>query len=524
MPKQLNKIFDILQRIDENYHNYALLNENLILEAMSISDVHEKYYNQIPEEEFKMIVFADPTAKEDKMGKYSKWLLALYTGGNLKLEDLYKATDYLITFHKYKNKLEKKDIGQYKSLPELYDAIQPYEDNTQAASHKEEIRQIKKGAEKVYEDNEWLVIVPYTEETAIFYGKGTQWCTAATQSDNYFDYYNDNDYTLYININKQTGEKYQFCLESGEFMNERDAEEIPKVNDNLFNFYYNIYKQKENRYRASDKKILRLKYDEVYKFWFDSESNINRGLLMVKRDGLYNFIDEKDETFEEKSDIWFDEIYAPFNEEGFTVVEKGDMFNIIDVNGNLVLNDWYSMIYKDHEKNGPSSKFNFLAQSEDGKKWVPLNERGELISDLNMTFEECPKAITLYGPSKKYGYIVKVNGKYTVVDKDFKETMLDGLYDDIDCYSYFPILHIKNNGKMAAFNIPERIMSDWYDNIGSFSIYRSAILAIVILDNKRNLMDTDCRLRLDRWYDTEEKVEYATAVNNLLKRVEKSFE
>jgi hypothetical protein len=65
---------------------------DLLLEAASLGDVYQKYYNQIPEEEFRQIVSADPTSGEDKMGKYSKWLLALYTGGNLKLEDLYKAS------------------------------------------------------------------------------------------------------------------------------------------------------------------------------------------------------------------------------------------------------------------------------------------------------------------------------------------------------------------------------------------------------------------------------------------------
>ena len=196
---------------------------DLLLEAASLGDVYQKYYNQIPEEEFRKIVSADPTSGEDKMGKYSKWLLALYTGGNLKLEDLYKATQYLTIFHKYKQKLQRKDIGQYKSLPDLYREIKPYEDNKQAASHNEEIKQMKEGAEKVYEDATWLIVVPHTKEAAIFYGKGTQWCTAATESENYFDYYNEQG-PLYININKKTGRKYQFHFPSQQFMDENDCQ------------------------------------------------------------------------------------------------------------------------------------------------------------------------------------------------------------------------------------------------------------------------------------------------------------
>ena len=216
---------------------------DLLLEAASLGDVYQKYYNQIPEEEFKQIVSADPTAGEDKMGKYSKWLLALYVNGSLKLEDLYKATAYLTTFHKYKGKLDKKDIGQYKSLPDLYNAIQSYEDNTQAASHKEEIRQMKEGAEKVYEDENYLIVVPHTEEAAIFYGKGTQWCTAATNGRNYFNYY-DKQGSLYININKKTGRKYQFHFQSAQFMDESDRPLRAPIAANLnfteqiLDFYY----------------------------------------------------------------------------------------------------------------------------------------------------------------------------------------------------------------------------------------------------------------------------------------------
>ena len=246
---------------------------NLLFEAASLDDVYEKYYSQIPEEEFKQIVSADPTSGQDKMGKYSKWLLALYTGGNLKLEDLYKATQYLTTFHKYKAKLERKDIGQYKSLPDLYNAIQPYEDNTQAASHKEEIRQMKEGAEKVYEDENYLIVVPHTEEAAIFYGKGTQWCTAATNGRNYFNHY-DEQGSLYININKKTGRKYQFHFPTAQFMDESDSPLRAPIAVNLnfseqiLDFYYSQVGDDvlyiESDYDADEIFHVNKPYDNLY--------------------------------------------------------------------------------------------------------------------------------------------------------------------------------------------------------------------------------------------------------------------
>ena len=98
------------------------------------------------------------------------------------------------------------------------------EDPSQATSKSDAVRKIKEmGAEKVYEDNDWLIIVPKTREAAIYYGKGTKWCTASTGGYNYFERYN-NEGKLYININKNTGDKYQFHFESNSFM---DAEDKP---------------------------------------------------------------------------------------------------------------------------------------------------------------------------------------------------------------------------------------------------------------------------------------------------------
>lgn len=224
---------------------------NLITEAMSLTDIYTKYYSNIPKDIFNQIIQSDPTyniQKSDKMGKFGKWLLQIYNNGNLKIEDLYKVKQYLETFVKFYNKIENKDIMRYKNLPELYNNIKPFLDNTvQSTSKSDEIRKIKEnGSERFYEDSKWLVIIPKTKEAACYYGKGTQWCTAATESHNMFDTYNSEG-KLYININKQTGEKYQFHFESEQFMDAEDdsimqpiAYEIGLTN-NLVNAYIKLY-------------------------------------------------------------------------------------------------------------------------------------------------------------------------------------------------------------------------------------------------------------------------------------------
>lgn len=191
---------------------------------------------------FNAIVEADPS----KTKEYVDWLSQIYVDGNLKSEDLYKATEYLELYSKVRNKLngDEKNIyafdtknesyvdtydGKTKtrkvkklkidSLQTLYKLIRPFE--KKAVSNKEKADEIKKQARKVYEDDNWLVVIPETKEAACFYGAGTQWCTAAKQN-NYFDYYNEQG-DLFININKKTKEKYQFHFEENQFMDETDS-------------------------------------------------------------------------------------------------------------------------------------------------------------------------------------------------------------------------------------------------------------------------------------------------------------
>ena len=234
-------------------NNNKYLFEQYLIEA-TLDDIYTKYYSNIPQDEFWQIIKADPTyneQKSQKMGKYGKWLLNLYKQGKLKNEDLYKATDYLSYFVKYYNKITEKDINKLPDLPSLYNIIKPYKeasDNGEdiATSKSDEVRRIKKDAEKVFEDNQWLVIIPHTQEASCYYGKNTQWCTAATDSYNMFNQYN-NKGPLFINIRKTDGKKFQFHFETNSFMDETDTPirtPIAKtigLNANLVQYYISRY-------------------------------------------------------------------------------------------------------------------------------------------------------------------------------------------------------------------------------------------------------------------------------------------
>lgn len=266
---------------------------NLICEAATLDDIYVKYYSDIDRGIFNKIVSSDPTWREDKpnkMGKFGKWLLKLWVNKKLMLEDLYKATEYLSYFVKYNNRIEIKDINKYHSLPELYNIVKVFMDNPEiATSNSDEVRRIKEGADKVFENGEWLVIVPHTKEASCYYGKGTQWCTAAEQSHNMFDHYN-NQGNLYINIRKSDGEKFQFHFESGSFMDATDTPIESPIYDTIGFGYSILDYYKENLSSDNFNKLVETK--------IEVNSNDNGEILMYCTTPYINYYYLYDESYD----------------------------------------------------------------------------------------------------------------------------------------------------------------------------------------------------------------------------------
>lgn len=202
----------------------------LFLTEATTDEIYQKYYTDIPYETYCRILQLDPTYSNNRMGKYTKWLLNIYRNGSFKKGDFREAKELLPIYDRYKNVVQVKDIMTLNSMGELYRVVQPYIGGDQATSKSDAIRRTKEGAEKVYEDSQWLIVIPHTVEAAQLYGKHTKWCTAAEESDNMFDAYNSEG-PLYINIDKVNNRKYQFHFETSQFMDEED-EPLVGTDDN----------------------------------------------------------------------------------------------------------------------------------------------------------------------------------------------------------------------------------------------------------------------------------------------------
>jgi hypothetical protein len=228
---------------------------------------------KLSKEEFLTLIKADPTTKLNnidpdsqnpkelekiKVGKYSQWLIKSYLNPTTErqpgdngyerevkqtketfMEDLYKITDDLKKFDRFKNKIKgEKDINKL-TPHQLYDAVKDF-DLTLATTTKTERKSapVHPGAKLLYDGDEWRVIEienkgAVGKEAACFYGgnqQETRWCTSGPGL-NYFDRY-IKDGPLYVvfkpgdtNVSPTTGlpvERYQFHFPSNQFMDRHD--------------------------------------------------------------------------------------------------------------------------------------------------------------------------------------------------------------------------------------------------------------------------------------------------------------
>ena len=206
---------------------------NMVLES-NADEIKSKYYPNIKQDVFNMIVNSDKITsniENGKVGKYAKWLLKLYLNNELELVDLPKAEEYISIFHKMSNAgiLNNRDINNYKSLNDIYNIISNYHNSNKSISKSDKVKKIKNQSELIYTDDRFIVIKPLTKQASCYYGKGTKWCTSGDYIDNKFDEYITRG-SLYIIIDKSNRNilgdyvKYKIHFQDGEYKDDNNKE------------------------------------------------------------------------------------------------------------------------------------------------------------------------------------------------------------------------------------------------------------------------------------------------------------
>ena len=188
---------------------------------------------------------ADPSPND----KYTLWILRTYIkGGIQRFEDFVdiftvdldhpegsdsRVGRALRLFDTNKQRMEIKDINQIKSLSQLEDLVEPFKDMDQRSGKQKKkavSNKIKQETEVIYKDELGTILIPKTEEASCFWGQGTRWCTASTDSHNYFEHYTSSGSPLYILL-LNNGRKLQLHFKSGQFMDEKDLDIEPNTDE-----------------------------------------------------------------------------------------------------------------------------------------------------------------------------------------------------------------------------------------------------------------------------------------------------
>ena len=232
---------------------------------------------KLSKDEFLALVQADPTTRmnnvdiesatsEDlakvKAGSYVQWLVKNYLTPKTEraygdvgyekevqqlkdrfMEDLYKVTDDLKKFERFKGKLPKEMRDINKLTPDqLYDAVKDF-DLTLATTTKSERKsaEVHPGAKLVFDGPNWRVVEIKDKglvgkEAACFYGgnnQETRWCTSAPGASWFDRYIKDGPLYVVYNPNDKdiapgTGlpkTRYQFHFPSNQFMDKDDRQQ-----------------------------------------------------------------------------------------------------------------------------------------------------------------------------------------------------------------------------------------------------------------------------------------------------------
>jgi hypothetical protein len=102
-------------------------------------------------------------------------------------------------FEKHCNakRIEKNDISSHEDFKSLEVEVKKAEEIVR-------LKELEKQTKKLFDNNEWLVLIPLSYEAAKLYGTNTKWCVT---QERYWDDYIDNYKIIYV-INRSANDKY----------------------------------------------------------------------------------------------------------------------------------------------------------------------------------------------------------------------------------------------------------------------------------------------------------------------------
>jgi len=250
--------------IKENYEVQTVYYEEKIIALVS-SKVNDKdriiKKVSVCEDVFSEMISADPT--NNKM--YVQWMLNMFSrfmkdvklqtyGIRLVGEDLPQAEMYLKIFEDNKRKKKFKglclgsyslkgltdptDINQYKSLSQLFDAVDPFIEKDPSVIERTIMKFADLGKAQIpVKDRKFTVYIPLTTEASVVFAKYANWCTSREGNGMFKHYTNTyktpsgNNSKLYIIINNkffngESDEIFQVHFESNQLKDRKNSQNV----------------------------------------------------------------------------------------------------------------------------------------------------------------------------------------------------------------------------------------------------------------------------------------------------------
>ena len=336
---------------------YTLLNESVksILNEISIKDKYQMETqtgkNRHPYDLFTKLCSIDPTTKENKVGKYSNWLLQKYNP-DTDINVLRRCMEWYADgikrniLQRYGVSTNINSFGSYDELISAMEGVMKSDDSDMSASEHNNRQKLDGQFKVLGSTSTYSIVQPLTFEAERYFGSGTEWCTVG--NDDYFKQYIKKG-PLFILYPKDGNKekKMQFHFESDSFGDYEDhvyrqpikcMEKVIHNNEEmgeLTELCKNIWKDKARDFMTFEEylpiAIQRLSNGESPKEVFDYVYSFSEGFAKVELRGKCNFINQNGEILTPNQ--WFD--WAGFFSEGYAKVKLNGEYYYINGEGEL---------------------------------------------------------------------------------------------------------------------------------------------------------------------------------------------
>jgi hypothetical protein len=529
----------------------------------------DKYKNIFKVNGFEQLLsdFIDTDPSTTK--KYAEWMINQFKylmdkqSFSSMVDAMNLITDQIIIFNNISNSITKDDLTAYKETIEDYkrSGIKYFDDGqlqrleispkdiysyptiwtlqimNKIVDDRKEIERLeisaKKESEKLYEDNRYLIIVPYSYGASCYYGAGTKWCTTKKNDDSHYRRYMSDGRLIYIIDKKSSSDLFGkmaiFQSKGGnievfdqkddsrslQFLLERFDDIKDKINEILNNRddYYTLKNVKEGK---TPKKFARLSSP------YFKEFNENK-VIFDFDDDLEKVLDLFDLSEEEKWE--YSSIMSTYSYDNLFY----DSYNSTeDLERGYILYDFNNEHLEVLKKilNILNPKLSECITEKDGSFNVEndcMSNIGTFLSELNNSFIDDIKEIysSAKDESMKAGVIEEITKEYCDAFKDIGLEVVDkdSCFNDYEIEIDKLIEYYEENLDFFKNKSVDELLKSVVESKLSIPIYSPRELAYEVSDDEvfDDLFNKETLEKLESFLENIEEGEEFSDFNEYMK-------